>query len=87
VELDWDDANEEHIARHGVRPEEAEETLMDPRRTKAPAYSTERERRRAALGATMDGRLLFVVYTVRHGRLRVVAARDATARQRRRYRR
>jgi hypothetical protein len=32
VEFDWDEANTAHIARHGVRPEEAEEALTDPRR-------------------------------------------------------
>jgi len=29
---DWDDANVEHIARHGITPEEAEEVLLDRRR-------------------------------------------------------
>ena len=41
VEFEWDEANEEHIARHGVTPEEAEEALTDPRRIGAPAYNTE----------------------------------------------
>jgi uncharacterized DUF497 family protein len=83
--FDWDDSNVDHIARHQVQPEEAEEALTDPRRIGAPAYDVENEQRRAILGATVDGRILFVVYTIRHGKPRVVAARDATARQRRRY--
>jgi uncharacterized DUF497 family protein len=87
VEFEWDEANEEHIARHGVTPEEAEEALTDSRRVGAPAYNTEGEQRRAYLGATDDGRVLFVVYTRRRSKLRVVAARDATSAQRRRYRR
>jgi uncharacterized DUF497 family protein len=87
VEFEWDEANEEHIERHGVTPEEAEEALTDPRRIGAPAYNTQREQRRAYLGTTIDGRLLFVVYTIRRGKLRVVAARDATAAQRRRFKR
>jgi uncharacterized DUF497 family protein len=87
VEFDWDEANEEHIARHGVAPEEAEEALIDPRRLRMPAYDVEGEERRAVLGATEDGRVLFVVYTRRRGRLRVITARDAHPVQRRRYRR
>jgi uncharacterized DUF497 family protein len=87
VDLEWDEANEAHIARHGVTPEEVEEALTDPRRIGASAYNTEGEQRRALLGATADGRVLFVVYTRRGAKLRVVAARDATAVQRRRYRR
>ncbi len=87
IEFDWDDANVDHIARHGVRPGEAEEALADPHRIGAPAYNADGEQRRAILGAAQNGRILFVVYTVRSARLRVVAARDATSAQRRRYRR
>jgi uncharacterized DUF497 family protein len=61
--------------------------LTDPRRISVPAYSTGSEQRRALLGATIDGRVLFVVYTMRREKLRVVAARDATTAQRRRFRR
>jgi hypothetical protein len=39
--FDWDDANEEHLARHGVTPEEAEEALTDPRRIGKPAHAVE----------------------------------------------
>jgi uncharacterized DUF497 family protein len=65
VAFDWDEANEEHIALHGVTPEEAEEALTDTHRVGAPAYNTPNERRQAALGATLDGRVLYVVYTLR----------------------
>jgi hypothetical protein len=27
-EFDWDDANEEHVARHGVTPPEVEEVFL-----------------------------------------------------------
>jgi uncharacterized protein len=87
VEFDWDDANEEHIAEHGITPEEAEEAMSDRRRQSQPAYSTPTERRRGTLGATEDGRVLVVIYTYRRGAIRVVTARDANAAERRRYRR
>ncbi len=86
-EYDWDEANIEHIADHDVSPEEVEAALRDPRRIPAPAYSTETERRFAAVGATAEGRILFVVYTQRKGMVRVVTAREAGDRYRRRYRR
>jgi uncharacterized DUF497 family protein len=44
--FDWDDANVDHLARHDVTPEEAEEALLDPRRIGASAYAVEGERRR-----------------------------------------
>src|SRR5213595_2557833 len=39
------------------------------------------------IGATIDGRILCVVYTRRDEQVRVVTARDADTAQRRRYRR
>ena len=85
MEFDWDEANEEHIARHGVTPEEAEEAFFDVSRTRADVYSTETERRRGLLGRTEDGRLLFVIYTLRGGAIRVITARDASSQHRRLY--
>lgn len=88
MEFDWDTANIEHIARHGVEPEEAEEAVSDSRRVKAPAYHAENgERRQAVTGKTEDGRLLTVVMTVRNEFYRVITAREANATERRAYRR
>jgi uncharacterized DUF497 family protein len=85
--FDWDDGNVDHLARHGVTPDEAEEALLDPRRIGASPYNTMTEPRSAVIGATEDGRVLFVVLTRREGDVRVIAARDATSKERRRYRR
>jgi len=86
-EFDWDEGNVDHLDRHGVTPEEVEEALMDSRRVGTAAYNAPGERRSAVVGATEDGRLLFVVYTWRGRKVRVVTARDADQAQRRRYRR
>jgi len=85
VQFEWDDANLEHIALHGIEPEEVEEAFGDPRRSGADAYNVPGERRDAILGRTDDGRLLYVVFTRRAGGIRTVTARDATARERRQY--
>ncbi len=65
MEFDWDKANTAHIARHRVRPEEAEEALTDPRRLVLRIRSQRGEERWAALGATEAGRILFAVFTRR----------------------
>ena len=83
--FEWDDANEAHIARHGVSPEEVEEALLDRRRIGVPAYAVERETRWAAIGSTEQGRILCVVFTRRAERVRVITARDATSAETRRY--
>ena len=54
---------------------------------RAPAHQVGGERRRAALGTTLAGRLLFVVFVRRDTVIRVVTARDASVRERHRYRR
>jgi uncharacterized DUF497 family protein len=85
--FDWDDANVRHIAEHGVDPDEVEQALVDPHCRSAVAYDTATERRWAVIGATEARRILFVVYTQRGSAIRVVTARDALDRERRRYQR
>jgi uncharacterized protein len=86
VEFDWDDANIDHIAKHGLIPEEAEEALLDPKGVNIGAYNTPTEKRNSVLGATEGGRILRVVYTKRYGNIRVVTARDANKTEKRIYR-
>lgn len=86
-DFDWEEANIGHLARHSVEQWDAEETLLDPGRIGNAAYNVRGETRWAALGATEAGRVLFVVFTWRGGGIRVVTARDAEAKEKRRYRR
>lgn len=71
--FDWDDANREHIARHGVTPVEAEEVILGG---SLPLETEERssEERHTELGETSSGRLLLVVWTWRERGIRVVTA-------------
>ena len=85
-EFEWDDGNLDPL-RRDITPAEVEEAVLDPRRRPASAYSTEGEERRALVGATEDGRVLYVVYTIRSGRVRVISARNATHSEHRQYRR
>jgi uncharacterized DUF497 family protein len=83
VEFDWDDAKIDHIARHGVQPEEAEEVPTAPSRVAAPAYRSQNgERRQAGTGRTDEGCLLTVILTRRGDLSRVVTAREASASER-----
>lgn len=84
-EFEWDDDNEGHIAPH-VKPQEAEDAMRDPKRAPQAAYNARGERRWALLGVTKAGRILFVVFTRRREKIRVVTAREATRSEKRRYR-
>jgi uncharacterized protein len=85
--FDWVESNEDHILTHGVEPGEVEEALLDPEGFGTDAYDVPREQREALVGATGEGRILFVVYTIRGEKVRPVTARDASDAQKRRYRR
>jgi uncharacterized DUF497 family protein len=85
--FDWDAANVERVARHGVSPDEIEDALLDPNRMGAEARNLHDERRFAYVGSTAQGRTLVVVTTWRRRRIRVVTGRDAGERERHRYRR
>ncbi|MFQ5801368.1 MAG: BrnT family toxin [Candidatus Methylomirabilales bacterium] len=80
--FDWDEDNIEHIARHGVLPEEVEEVFdFGPylRKAKGGLY--------AAYGQTDAGRHLVVFFRYRaKGVIRVITARQMTGRERSLYR-
>ena len=83
--FDWDDGNENHILVHGVSRVEVEEAFLDPEGLRADARSAPEERRFAFIGATEEGRILFIIYTRRNGKVRPITARDASVAQKRRY--
>ena len=70
-----------------MEPEEAEEALLDPQRISRDVYNIAGEHRRGAVGRSVAGRILFVVFTIRRARVRIITARDATLVEKRRYRR
>jgi uncharacterized DUF497 family protein len=84
--LDWDEANSDHVAEHGIEPEEVEKALKDPKSIGAAANNTAGERRWAVLGATEAGRVFLVVFARRGALVRLITARDANRAQKRRYR-
>lgn len=79
LEFDWDDANRDHIARHQVSPEEAEQVIdNDPLDIEAETFDG--ERRFTSIGHTDQGRFLLVVTTLRHSSIRVITAFPAPKR-------
>ena len=82
-ELLFDEWNEEHIARHGIVPEEVEEVCG-----KRPFVSKTRQQRLRVIGQTEDGRYLTIILASRgQGVFYPITARDATQSERRLFRR
>ena len=75
--FEWDKANIEHIARHQVVPEEAEEVFLNRH-----IVRNTRDGRYQAFGQTDEGRYLLVVYIQKKGRIRIITARDMTSSER-----
>ena len=71
--FDWDAANRDHIARHQVSPEEAEQ-IIDNDPLDIDAETINGEERITSVGRTNGGRILLVVTTIRESKLRVVTA-------------
>ena len=86
--FDWTGGNaEKNWKRHGVAPAEAEQVFFNaPLLCGADAMHSGTETRYYALGQTDAGRALFIAFTMRGHRLRVVSARDMSRRERRVYR-
>jgi len=85
--FDWDEANAVKIwDKHRVSPVECEQVFFNqPLVAGLDEKHSRKEVRYHALGQTDAGRRLFVVVTVRDGRLRVVTARDMNKRERKVY--
>jgi uncharacterized DUF497 family protein len=77
MEFEWDEANRQHIAEHGLTPDEVEFALY------GFTFDIEYqdwydEERFAEVGVTARSRYLTIITTWRGDRIRVVTAFDAT---------
>jgi uncharacterized DUF497 family protein len=81
--FEWDEQNTDHMARHGVGPDEAE-TVLD----NVPFLLRTEDGKYLAYGQTDEGRYLLVVFVRKPSSLvRVITARDMTDAEKKRYRR
>jgi uncharacterized DUF497 family protein len=71
LQFAWDTHNRGHLGRHNVRPEEAEQALRGDILDLDYKVTEEGEPRWTAIGRTIGGRILVIVWTVlRDGRYR-----------------
>ena len=85
--FDWDEANlAKNWEKHRVTPWECEQAFFNMPLVVADdlAHSTV-EPRFYVLGQTDAGRRLFIVFTIRKWRIRVISARDMSPKERRAY--
>ncbi len=77
-EFQWDKGNIEKNKKHNVEDKEAEEVLLDDGKViiKDKLHSTDFEERFIILGKTKRNRILYVVFTQRDDKLRIISVRD-----------
>lgn len=85
--FDWDEHNlTKNWERHQVSSAECEETFFSmPRLLSEDVRHSASEPRYYVLGQTSSGRLLFIVFTVRGTKIRVISARPMSREEREIY--
>ncbi len=86
-EFEWDQGNlNKSYRKHGITPKESEEIFLDENLRVVPDLKhQQKEPRYAAIGKTMEQKILFVVFTLRSQKIRVISARKAHRKERRIY--
>lgn len=87
MRFDWDKGNiHKSYKKHGISPNEAEEVLLDE---KAIIFYDEThslgEKRLNSIGVTSVGIILFLAFTMRGKKVRIISARLASSKERRLY--
>ncbi|MBT3191314.1 MAG: BrnT family toxin [Verrucomicrobia bacterium] len=85
--FDWDEGNvEKNWISHQVTPQEAEQLFFNrPLLVDEDVKHSRAEKRYLVLGQTDEDRPLFIAFTVRERRLRVISARDMLRKERKVY--
>lgn len=82
VEFEWDKGNIGKNKKHGVEDKEAEEVFLDDKKIVfRDSLHSKLEERFIIIGKTKHGRLLYVAYTKRDGKLRIISARSVNKKE------
>ena len=87
VGFEWDNWNiDKSYQKHGITPNETEEVFLDED-VKIEKYlkHQEQEERYIAIGKTTENKMLFVVFTIRKDKIRVVSGRQANKKEKEVY--
>lgn len=79
----WDKGNrEKNWDKHRVTNRECEEAFFDNNKKIYPdPRHSEQEMRKIVIGKTKTGKLLFIVFTIRKNRIRIISARKLNKRR------
>lgn len=83
----WDKGNlDKSYQKHGITPNEAEEIFLDENAiTVRDIRHSQKETRFIIIGKTTEAKTLFVVFTLRKDKVRIISARPANRKERDKY--
>lgn len=85
--FEWDKWNiDKSYKKHGISPSETEEVFLDENvKIEEDIKHAQQVERYIAIGKTEEDRILFVVFTIRGEKIRVISARLANKKEREVY--
>ena len=85
--FEWDEGNKDkNLIKHKVTNEECEEVFFDPsKKISIDTLHSDEEVRYILLGKTKNNRYLFVVFTTRNDKIRIISSRDLNKTERTLY--
>lgn len=85
--FEWDKGNiDKSYQKHGTTPKETEELFLDEDvLLLEDVKHSQKEERYIAIGQTAENKVLFTVFTIRDNKMRIISARRANKKERRRY--
>ncbi len=83
ISFNWDQGNKgKNYVKHKVTDQECEEAFFDPsKKLSRDIIHSGEEERYILLGQTKEKRTLFVIFTMRTHKMRVISARDLNKRE------
>lgn len=87
IEFEWNEGNiNKNWTKHHVTTEEAEQAFYDEYKvTSLDILHSQAEHRYILIGKTKVDRLLYIVYTIRGEKIRVISARDTSRKEEKLY--
>jgi len=85
--FEWDKGNiDKNLIKHQVSDTECEEIFFDAeKKIKKDPLHSKKEKRYILLGKTKEQRLLFIVFTIRRQKIRIISARDINKKEAKLY--
>ncbi len=87
IVFDWDEGNEmKNVTKHQISTEEAESIFSDERKLVGYDHKhSAQEMRFECLGVSLNKRILRVTFVTRTGKVRIISARPASEKEKKRY--